>query len=104
MGNQLSLQVPSLEFYLADLEEKLTIERSLGFNKFVKTLQCVPSAQSPLATDAKYIVKVYIKKHFTAADQKQAALDAAAAAAAAAAASVEVAANTENSSRRQLRW
>jgi serine/threonine protein kinase/WD40 repeat protein len=98
MGNQLSLQVPSLEFYLADLEEKLTMERSLGFNKFVKTLQCVPSAQSPLASDAKYIVKVYIKKHFTAADQKQAALDAAAAAAAAAVAAASPQSDDNNSS------
>jgi hypothetical protein len=49
MGNQLSLQLASLEYYLNDLEEKYTIEKTIGFGKFVKTLQCVPSADSPFA-------------------------------------------------------
>lgn len=34
---------------LIDLEEKYTIERPLGYNKFLKSLLCVPASDSPMA-------------------------------------------------------
>ena len=56
MGAALSSQIPSLELYLSDLDEKYTIERPLGFSKFLKTLQCVTSVNQ------KVTLKVYIKR------------------------------------------
>jgi hypothetical protein len=48
-GNQLSSTVPSLEYYLNDLDQRFLIEKNLGYSKFLKSLLCVPSADSPLS-------------------------------------------------------
>ena len=63
MGAALSQQIPSLELYLSDLDDKFTIERPLGYNKFLKTLQVVAGR---LDAETRLVLKVYIKSRGTA--------------------------------------